>query len=382
MPSPTVPLHALAGPDAGWTVRLVPGYHWLGRRACAPSIGVPVDDRTLEPHHAILDVADDGSIALLQTSGRTPIRVDGRPVRSSWTIVPNPSRIVIGATLLSVGQNGSIRRGESTAGGGRRSVLAPIRDDHVELDRFARDLAAVAVVCDDAVRLATPTDVVLGVGERRRPIDLHDAAGAPVLPGALAHIAQAIHDRATVTTGPVVTTLHDEACVAVAAADADRVVASILGQLDDVERARVLVVGADELADFGVPPGIGRPVLVRLSDGDPPPACTSLLEVGDTWRATWWPELLDGATATRGTSLHAAGVSPRRLRWGRRPADTRRPFVGEQVAGPDPELGRRVVGVPQSARRQREASAPDAVVELVPQPGEQCELFVEPRSPR
>ncbi|MEQ1702860.1 MAG: FHA domain-containing protein, partial [Ilumatobacteraceae bacterium] len=60
------------GPDAGGTTRLGVGRHLVGR---ARTAALRCDDPGLEPHHALLEVAADGSLELTQLTGRVPLLV-------------------------------------------------------------------------------------------------------------------------------------------------------------------------------------------------------------------------------------------------------------------------------------------------------------------
>lgn len=60
-----------AGPDAGGQVILAPGRHVVGRASTA---AVDLDDRAVELHHAVVDVAADGRASLTQLAGRVPCR--------------------------------------------------------------------------------------------------------------------------------------------------------------------------------------------------------------------------------------------------------------------------------------------------------------------
>lgn len=67
----------LTGPDAGGTHSLGVGQHLLGR---AHTADVRADDPALEAHHALLEVAPDGTLTLTQLTGQASIVVDGVPV--------------------------------------------------------------------------------------------------------------------------------------------------------------------------------------------------------------------------------------------------------------------------------------------------------------
>lgn len=82
------------GPDAGAAVPLAPGRHLLGR---AHTAGFRCDDLALQPHHALLEVADDGTVRLTQLTGRTPMRVDGRATDSA-TELTNGAVVDVGTS--------------------------------------------------------------------------------------------------------------------------------------------------------------------------------------------------------------------------------------------------------------------------------------------
>ena len=63
------------GPDAGVAIELPVGRHIVGR---AHTAGFRCDDLSLQPHHALIEVTDDGAVRLTQLTGRTPLRVDAR----------------------------------------------------------------------------------------------------------------------------------------------------------------------------------------------------------------------------------------------------------------------------------------------------------------
>ena len=84
------------GPDAGATVALPVGRHLVGR---AHTAGFRCDDPALLPHHALIEVADDGAVTLTQLAGRTPLRVDGRASDEPIELT-NGSAIEIGASTF------------------------------------------------------------------------------------------------------------------------------------------------------------------------------------------------------------------------------------------------------------------------------------------
>ncbi len=84
------------GPDTGTATPLAPGRHVVGRAVTARIV---VADRSLEPHHALLEVAPDGTAELVQVAGRVPCRVDGLVV-SGRVGVPDGAVVVLGASRL------------------------------------------------------------------------------------------------------------------------------------------------------------------------------------------------------------------------------------------------------------------------------------------
>ena len=72
------------GPDAGVAVSLPVGRHFVGR---AHTAGFRCDDHALLPHHALIEVAADGTVALTQLTGRSPLRVDGRATDAQTELI-------------------------------------------------------------------------------------------------------------------------------------------------------------------------------------------------------------------------------------------------------------------------------------------------------
>ena len=110
------------GPAAGAVTSLVAGRHVVGRSA---AVAVSLADATLEPHHALLDVATDGSVELVQLAGRVPCRVDGQPV-GGRTPVPDAGVVVLGASRLRIGRAVPGDASEPAPGG---AALAPTPGD-------------------------------------------------------------------------------------------------------------------------------------------------------------------------------------------------------------------------------------------------------------
>ena len=103
-----------SGPDAGATVRLGPGDHWIGR---ANGASVRCDDPALEPHHALLRIDPSGRATLTQCSGRVPVRVDGEPMPTAVEIAVT-SAIDVGRSTLHI----------------ERLPSAPLKGTSVDLD--------------------------------------------------------------------------------------------------------------------------------------------------------------------------------------------------------------------------------------------------------
>ncbi len=91
---------AEAGPAAGAVVHLPPGRHVVGR---SPSAAVALADGALEPHHALLEVDDDGTVRFIQLSGRVTGRIGAEPVTSP-AAVPDGGVLLLGASRLRVGR--------------------------------------------------------------------------------------------------------------------------------------------------------------------------------------------------------------------------------------------------------------------------------------
>ncbi len=87
------------GPDAGTSIELGVGRHLVGRAPAAP---VRCDDPTLEPHHVLLEVLDDGTVHATQLTGRVPVRCSGVPL-SGRTLVPADAVLELGSSTLQLG---------------------------------------------------------------------------------------------------------------------------------------------------------------------------------------------------------------------------------------------------------------------------------------
>ena len=92
---------AEAGPAAGAVVHLPPGRHVVGR---SPSAAVALADAALEPHHALLEVDDGGTVRFIQLAGRVTGRIGAEPVTSP-AAVPDGGVLLLGASRLRVGRD-------------------------------------------------------------------------------------------------------------------------------------------------------------------------------------------------------------------------------------------------------------------------------------
>jgi hypothetical protein len=320
-----------AGPDAGHAVTLRPGRHLVGRsRGCALVLGDPA----VEPHHALVTVGPDGAAGLTQLCARTPVLVDHHPhlggtVRPGAVVEVGDSRLALG--VAPAGRSSS---------GDRLAVLADVERE-----------------CYLA-RARSPWVVELGRGQVL--LDLPGGAVGTSLVEQAGAMPHELHDDL-----PVLANLAPRRryVVAVRGHHAAQVVTALVDQLPARgASAREWVVVADPADHDGDGPVT---LLVPLAGGDELPAgCEALLELGARWRATWTADL--AAASVGPVRCHVAG---------------RGPLVGEQVARPGAEFGGGVPGVPEPAHGERQAPAPDAAGEVVAQPGEHCDLFVESRSP-
>jgi hypothetical protein len=224
------------------------------------------------------------------------MRVDGEPA-AGWARVPSGATLEVGHSLLQIGYTHAPPIGSAW-------VYAPLDDGSPELERFARDAAVAAAAARRSVR-RTPTSVVLGLGASAIPVEVRDRDGVPLAAEGVGDAAHAALLRATTSPSPLQIDLADHQRLAVVAPDPDSVVAGITAQLSGRERARLVVVPAGDAARFGE-----RPVIVLTHDVDEVPAwCGSLIEVGETWRAVWTPDLDRREQFVR---LHARGRSPQR----------------------------------------------------------------------
>ncbi|HWM22105.1 MAG TPA: FtsK/SpoIIIE domain-containing protein [Ilumatobacteraceae bacterium] len=122
-PAALVTVVQVAGPAVEPPVGLGPGRHLVGRAAGA---AVRLADQHVEPHHAVLDVASDGAVSLLQLAGRVPVIVGGVPVEGATGVPPHVT-VEMGASRLLVDVRPAAADGVATGGSAddrwRRSVL-------------------------------------------------------------------------------------------------------------------------------------------------------------------------------------------------------------------------------------------------------------------
>ena len=320
-----------AGPDAGRTITFPEGQVVVGR---SPGPG-HIADPFLEAHHLLVDPTRR---TVLQLSGRVPVRVDGNPVATvapvsdGSVIEMGASRIVVitaasPATTPPNATTAAVRRGEQAMALGVGVHGGQQRTGPISFADQARD-----------ARTLTATTIALEMPATRRIL----VVGPPAEMFARALAARS-GCRPVTVSGQV----------------------SLL-QTPPWRRRIVIVHAAD--------PETGWPGLEL-----PPDA--AMISVGATWQAVLMRPSPDGSISLQRfhAAGHPGGADPRT------PVEVcsrvDRTLVTEEVARPRAELGGDVVGVPEPARRQRQATASDALVELVAHPGEQCDLLVEARSP-
>lgn len=361
--APSIVLRCTAGPDAGWEQPLRPGRRWLGRA----DGDLRLADPALEAHHALVDVTPAGDVVVLQTAGRSPLCVDGIAV-DGWTRLRPGSVVEAGCSRLEIADDTRRADGHPDLhAGGTGTIHAPLDGSSDDLERFERDLVRVSPALRRTHLELNPADTVeVGVASLLLAPNVLDRTGRLLDPGAWSDPVAAAIERHARHDVPLRIALSPGSPVAVVGPHRDALVASMLGQLGPARRAAVLDLARSEADDFA---GVDRPIIVRCDTVDEVPSwCTAVLDVGATWRGTWHPG--DG-TVVR---LHAAA---RRM-----VPEPSGALVTEEVARAGAERRSGVVGVPQSARRERQAAAPDAAVELVAESGEDRDLFVEPRLPR
>lgn len=171
--TPVVEVVVQSGPAVDAPVALAPGRHVVGR---APGAAVYLADRSVEPHHALLAVADDGSIEVVQLAGRTPLLVDGRPLGPGS---PAGRRLRAGSTL-TVGSS-QLRVAPPA------TPTPPVRTGDVPGDTPARPAQARRMVVREP--RAVPVLAVAAIEPPAEPPRVATASSHPgMLVGALAGV--------------------------------------------------------------------------------------------------------------------------------------------------------------------------------------------------
>lgn len=301
-----VELRLDAGPDAGRTIRLQGRPIVLGR-ALGPG---RIDDPLMEAHHLVIDPVD---LTLTQLSGRSTARVDGVPIASTAAI-GSGSVIEIGASRLTVSPATTTSISVTTTTGTRCSSLV----DRVLLG-FGRRPETAAI--------ATFTDA------RRE----HDRSPEPVT-------VDARIVRRVLVAGPPA----ERFALALGARFPDAAVTDRVSMLRAARDGTVVAHVADPEATWW--------------ERDLPTDAV-VISIGVTWRATMLHASDDGSTAVQ--RFHASGAPG----WSAPGCSgLGRSVVAQEVPGTGAEPGCDVVGIPQPARFEREATATDALVELVAHP--------------
>ena len=378
--APSIRLRCTAGPDAGWGRRLPPGRWWLGRAEGVLSVADPA----LEAHHAVVEVAACGALRVLQTTGRSPLCVDG-VAADGWTDLAAGSVVEVGFSRFEV--DGSYAAEAGSTG----SVYAPLDGSSGALARFERDLDRVAPALRRAHLEHRPAGTVeVGVASLVLAPRVLDRTGRPVGPDGWSDPVAAAIERRARHEVPLRIELSAGRPVAVVGPHRHLIIDSMLGQLGPLRRAAVLVLDRSESDEFAdVIANRDRPVIVGCETvDDVPPWCRALLDVGATWRGTWQPDpgilhRLHAAQMVSDTSRAARSDPPPESETGGSQDHRGRsgPLVAEEVPGAGTEGCRGVVGVPEPTRRQRQAATTDAAVEFVAEPGEDRDLVVEPGLP-
>lgn len=94
--APVLSLEVESGPAVDAVAVLGARRYVIGR---ARGVAVRLDDPEVEPHHAMLDVASDGTVTLMQLAGRVPIMVGGVPVVGRVGLAIH-DRVDVGSTRL------------------------------------------------------------------------------------------------------------------------------------------------------------------------------------------------------------------------------------------------------------------------------------------
>ncbi len=91
--------HWVAGPWSGPTFLLPPGVHVIGRAA---TCRVVVDDPAVSSEHCIVEVSDEGGVAISPLQPTNPVEVDGTPIATRTELAPD-QLVKIGSGLLTLG---------------------------------------------------------------------------------------------------------------------------------------------------------------------------------------------------------------------------------------------------------------------------------------
>ena len=338
----------VAGPDAGRMIALPSGRHRFGREPT----GLVIDDPALEVHHLAIEVGDH--VHCVQLSGRIPVRVDGQTL-SGFVGVPDGAFVEAGGSLLRLGRRG-LREERSSSVSRRWPVTLGIGEIQHEPAAGPNDEACLGSLPFDE-------QVWVDAGRRRTGVPVMiDLARTPRLGVTGPHrvavaraIAEVVRERAQAAPAIWWPSVSD----------------TMLGSSHDC-RSGVIVVceaGRYRTAERALTEPSAMIVLAEHVD-DLPAECTAQLAVGARWRGTFVADTARGFDDV--VALHVAGRSAQR----------RGPIIAEQISRTGAEFGRRVLGVPQPARRERQAAAPDAGVELIAHSREQLDLLVETWPPR
>lgn len=363
----------VGGPDAGRVIRLRAGRRSLGR---APG-GLVVDDPAIEPHHVVLEVAEGmgGGVRCVQVAGRAPVLVDNDRLV--------PCDVLRDGALIRIG-NSLLRLRRAGAGIGDDDPVAQESDGRWAVTIGVGDVCVVApnvaLQVGPPHELAFDQQVAFDAGCRRIGVSITTnlarlgqlgVVGVHRMSVARSIVSAVVSNS---TRPPGVVSLVPDVDAHVVAPVGGGAGLIVVSDVDGIDVARHAFAGGAA--------GDGRLLIVLADEGGRlPPDCHSVLTVGETWRGTFVGDVASGFDDV--VRLHVAGCT-RATATSRLAASGRgdRPFVAQEVPRPGAEFGGRVVGVPQTACGERQATAPDARVELVSHPGEDLDLLVEARPPR
>lgn len=102
-----VELAVLSGPACQPWRPLAVGCHTIGR---SPTATITLVDPTVELHHGIIEVVDDGTVRFTQLTGRAPVRVAGRPCSIGERVRPGDV-LQLGASRIALRQAGGAHGG-------------------------------------------------------------------------------------------------------------------------------------------------------------------------------------------------------------------------------------------------------------------------------